>query len=84
MDQVAFCRRTHSLQQHGEWEALRNLCHPAQRAPAIVLNGAAALLGKKGDKLTIMSYAGIPSTKAKNETGHRAGPGNKIVNTRGI
>ena len=60
---------------------------PVQRGSrAIVLNRAAALLGKKGDKLTIMSYAGVPDTKAKKWKPRVIvlGLGNKIVNTRGI
>jgi aspartate 1-decarboxylase len=32
---------------------------------AIILNGATAHLGKKGDRLTIMSFASLDSTKAK-------------------
>jgi aspartate 1-decarboxylase len=31
----------------------------------IVLNGAAALLGKRGDRLTIMSFAEVDSAEAK-------------------
>ena len=32
---------------------------------AIILNGAAAHLGKKGDRLTIMSFAAVSKKKAK-------------------
>src|SRR5688572_14754963 len=32
---------------------------------AIILNGAAALLGKKGDQLTIMSFSQVNKAKAK-------------------
>ena len=31
----------------------------------IVLNGAAALLGKKGDRLTIMNFAAVDAAEAK-------------------
>src|SRR5690349_13581135 len=33
-------------------------------AGAIILNGAAALLGKKGDQLTIMSFTEVPRKQA--------------------
>jgi len=52
----------------------------------IVLNGAAALLGKKGDRLTIMSFAAVSKSKAA-QWKPRAivlGKGNKIVGERGI
>ena len=52
----------------------------------IVLNGAVAHLGKKGDILTIMSYACVTPKKAKKWRPRVIvlGKGNKIVNTRGI
>jgi len=38
-----------------------------QRGSGVIeLNGATAHLGKKGDKLTIMSFSGVAVTKAKN------------------
>jgi aspartate 1-decarboxylase len=52
----------------------------------IVLNGAAALLGKKGDRLTIMSFAAVSKKKAA-QWKPRAivlGKGNQIVDKRGI
>lgn len=53
---------------------------------AIVLNGAAALLGKPGDLLTIMSYAVLDEDEAKKWRPKVIvlGTGNKIVNERGI
>jgi len=52
----------------------------------IVLNGAAALLGKKGDRLTIMSFAAVSKKKAANWKPRAIvlGKGNKIVAKRGI
>jgi aspartate 1-decarboxylase len=38
----------------------------ARESGAIVLNGAAALLGKVGDKLTIMSFACVEAGEASN------------------
>ena len=48
---------------------------------AIVLNGATAHLGKKGDQVTIMAFAQLDSEEVRN---HRAksvllGPGNRIA-----
>ena len=53
---------------------------------AIILNGATALLGKKGDLLTIMSYALLDEREAKNWRPRVIvlGVDNKIVNERGI
>ena len=53
---------------------------------AIILNGATALLGKKGDLLTIMSYAALDEREAKKWHPRVIvlGEGNKIVNERGI
>ena len=53
---------------------------------AIVLNGATAHLGKPGDLLTIMSYAVLDEREAKTWRTKVIvlGPGNKIVNERGI
>lgn len=53
---------------------------------AIILNGATAVLGKKGDLLTIMSYAVLDETEAKKWRPRVIvlGEGNKIVNERGI
>jgi aspartate 1-decarboxylase len=53
---------------------------------AIVLNGATAHLGKKGDLLTIMAFAQLTPEQVKT---HRAksvllGPGNKIEKTSEI
>ena len=52
----------------------------------IVLNGAAAHLGKKGDLLTIMSFTNIGKKKAKQWKPRVIvlGKGNRIVNRRGI
>ena len=52
----------------------------------IILNGAVARLGKKGDLLTIMSFACV-GKKAAKEWEPRVivlGKGNKIVDKRGI
>jgi aspartate 1-decarboxylase len=60
---------------------------PAERGSrAIIMNGAVAHLGKRGDKLTIMSYAAVDAAKAKQWKPRVIvlGPGNKIVNERGI
>ncbi len=53
---------------------------------AIILNGAAALLGKVGDRLTIMSFAEVDATMAANWQPRVAvlGEGNKIIKERGI
>jgi aspartate 1-decarboxylase len=53
---------------------------------AIVLNGAAAHLGKRGDMLTIMSFTSVPGPKAKAWKPRIIvlGPGNRIANRRGI
>jgi aspartate 1-decarboxylase len=52
----------------------------------IVLNGAAARLGKKGDRLTIMSFTNVNPTKAKRWVPCVIvlGKGNRIANERGI
>jgi len=51
-----------------------------------VLNGAAALLGKKGDLLTIMSFAAVGKKKAEKwkPCVIVLGKGNKIISKRGI
>jgi len=52
----------------------------------IILNGATAHLGKKGDRLTIMNFATV-SKKEAAKWRPRAivlGKGNRIVNKRGI
>jgi aspartate 1-decarboxylase len=53
---------------------------------AIILNGATARLGKKGDLLTIMSYAALDEREAKKWQPRVIvlGESNKIVNERGI
>ena len=52
----------------------------------IVLNGAAAHLGKNGDLLTIMSFTRVSSSKAAKWTPRVIvlGKGNRIANKRGI
>ena len=52
----------------------------------IVLNGAVAHLGKKGDVLTIMNFCTVSQKEAKKWKPRVIvlGKGNKIVNTRGI
>ena len=52
----------------------------------IIMNGAVAHLGKKGDLLTIMSYAAVSPKKAKKWQPRVIvlGKGNKIVSARGI
>lgn len=52
----------------------------------IIMNGAVAHLGKKGDVLTIMNFASVSQKKAKNWKPRVIvlGKGNKIVNERGI
>ena len=52
----------------------------------IIMNGAVAHLGKKGDLLTIMNFATFGKAKAKKWQPRVIvlGKGNKIVNTRGI
>jgi len=53
---------------------------------AIILNGAAARLGKKGDLLTIMSFTEVDQKNAKNWKPRVIvlGKGNRIINKRGI
>jgi aspartate 1-decarboxylase len=52
----------------------------------IVLNGAAAHLGRKGDRLTIMSFTCLSKAKAGKWTPRVIvlGKGNRIANRRGI
>lgn len=52
----------------------------------IILNGAAAHLGKPGDRLTIMSFTEATSEEAKfwKPKVIVLGPGNKIINEHGI
>ena len=52
----------------------------------IILNGAAAHLGKKGDLLTIMSFTVASRSKAKKWKPRVIvlGKGNRIINRRGI
>jgi len=52
----------------------------------IIMNGAVAHLGKKGDVLTIMNFASVSQKKAKKWKPRVIvlGKGNKIVDTRGI
>ena len=52
----------------------------------IILNGAVAHLGKKGDVLTIMNFAAVSQKKAKKWKPRVLvlGKGNKILSTRGI
>ncbi len=52
----------------------------------IVLNGAAALLGKPGDRLTIMSFAEVEADEAESWKPRVIvlGENNNVVNERGI
>jgi aspartate 1-decarboxylase len=52
----------------------------------IIMNGAVAHLGKKGDLLTIMIFATVSQRKAKKWKPRVIvlGRGNKVVSTRGI
>jgi aspartate 1-decarboxylase len=52
----------------------------------IVLNGAAARLGRKGDRLTIMSFTAVDQTRARNWKPRVVvlGKGNRIARKRGI
>jgi aspartate 1-decarboxylase len=54
-------------------------------AGEIIMNGAVAHLGKKGDVLTIMSFASVSKKKTKNWKPRVIvlGAGNKIVSVRG-
>ena len=50
----------------------------------IILNGAVAHLGKKGDVLTIMNFGVVSGDGEEMEAArHRAGPGNRIEDERG-
>ena len=55
-------------------------------AGEIIMNGAVAHLGKKGDLLTIMSFAAVGKKAAKKWKPRVIvlGKGNQIANTRGI
>jgi aspartate 1-decarboxylase len=60
---------------------------PGERGSGqIVLNGAAAMLGKPGDLLTIMSFTEAPAAEAKFWKPHVIvlGEKNVIINERGI
>jgi aspartate 1-decarboxylase len=60
---------------------------PGQRGSGqIIMNGAVAHLGKKGDLLTIMNFAVVGKAKAKKWKPRVIvlGKGNKIVDQRGI
>jgi aspartate 1-decarboxylase len=52
----------------------------------IILNGATARLGRKGDRLTIMSFTCVTGSRAKRWAPRVIvlGPGNRVVNRRGI
>jgi aspartate 1-decarboxylase len=52
----------------------------------IILNGAAALLGKPGDRLTIMSFTEVDEQEARNWKPRVIvlGPNNSIINEHGI
>jgi len=58
----------------------------AKGSGAIVMNGAVAHLGKKGDLLTIMSFASVGKKAAKKWRPQVIvlGQGNKIIEKRGI
>ena len=53
---------------------------------SIILNGAVARLGKKGDLLTIMNFAAFGKAKAKKWAPRVVvlGKGNKVISQRGI
>jgi aspartate 1-decarboxylase len=53
---------------------------------AIILNGATARLGKRGDRLTIMSFTEVDAAQAKDWHPRVIvlGEGNAVVNERGI
>jgi len=53
---------------------------------AIILNGAVAHLGKKGDLITIMSFACLTPAEAKKWKPRVLvlGQGNQVIDTRGI
>jgi len=55
-------------------------------AGEIIMNGAVAHLGKKGDVLTIMNFAAVSEKKAKKWKPRVIvlGKNNKIISTRGI
>ena len=55
-------------------------------AGEIIMNGAVAHLGKKGDLLTIMNFCAVSQTQAKKWKPRIIvlGKGNKLVDTRGI
>jgi len=60
---------------------------PGDRASgAIILNGAAAHLGKPGDRLTIMSFTQVDARKARSWKPRVIvlGDNNAVVNERGI
>jgi aspartate 1-decarboxylase len=60
---------------------------PGERGSgAIILNGAAAHLGKPGDRVTIMSFANVDAAEAATWQPRVivVGKGNKIINERGI
>lgn len=60
---------------------------PGERGSrAIILNGAVARLGKRGDRLTIMSYAVVDATKARRWKPRVLvlGPRNAVAATRGL
>jgi aspartate 1-decarboxylase len=60
---------------------------PGERGSSqIVLNGAAAHLGKPGDRLTIMSFTEVPAVEAKFWKPHVIvlGEKNAIIDDRGI
>jgi len=76
------------VQQYGKRKSLRDLRHP-RRSPGsgqIVLNGAAAFQGKRGDVLTIMSFAHVPKHKLQHWKPRVIvlGKRNRIVKERGI
>lgn len=88
MDKVGLLRYERILCSNmGNAARFETYAIPGRRGSGdIILNGAAAMLGKPGDRLTIMSFTEMELSQAKTWTPRIIvlGEANKITNERGI
>jgi len=73
-----------NMENGNRWETYAIAGDPG--SGAIILNGAAAHMGKKGDSITIMSFTAVPKKKAEKWKPRVIvlDTKNRIVNRRGI
>ena len=88
MDKVGFVSYEKILASNmANGERFETYVIPGKRGSGdIVLNGAAAHLGKQGDRITIMSFTQVEESLATNWEPRVIvlGENNKIINERGI